>query len=93
VEDKAVGSPFWGWNNLFEKEVKRNSSYPIMALVRRYILKAVMEIIIAVIFLVGLLKILEETLLALRKESLRKVYRGLPSLEKFTTVLTKKYFV
>jgi len=53
-------------------------------------MKAVMEIIFAIILLAGGVKISNVALEALRKESLEKVYKGLPSLGNFTRALTKK---
>ncbi len=52
-------------------------------------MKAVAEVIFAIILLVGGVKFSEKTLLAFKKESLEKVHNGLPNLEKFTRVLTK----
>lgn len=52
-------------------------------------MKALAEIIFATILLVGGVKISDKALTAFRKESLEKVHKGLPSLEKFTNALTK----
>jgi hypothetical protein len=52
-------------------------------------MKAVAEIIFAIILLVGGCNISKVALEAFRKESLEKVYKGLPRLEKFTRALTK----
>lgn len=54
------------------------------------IMKAVAEVIFAIILLVGGVKISDKALMAFRKESLEKVHKGLPSLETFTRALTKK---
>ena len=51
-------------------------------------MKAVAEIIFAIILLVEGVNISNEALRAFRKKTLEKVYKGLPSLEKFTGALS-----
>ena len=51
-------------------------------------MKAVAEIIFAIILLVGGVNISDDALMAFRKESLEKVHKGLPILENFTSALT-----
>lgn len=53
-------------------------------------MKAVMEIIFAIILLVGGVRISNVAIKAFKKETLEKVYKGLPSLENFTRTLTRK---
>lgn len=53
-------------------------------------MKAVAKIIFAIILLLGGVKISDRALLAFGKESLEKVYEGLPNIEKFTRVNFRK---